>query len=76
MVSAISDDLGDIWRDLREGVDLYRLGYISAAAWHWRFHFLLHWGRHAVSAISALHAWLVENPGAMPSNNSPQARRP
>ncbi|MFZ5757128.1 MAG: DUF5063 domain-containing protein [Pseudomonadota bacterium] len=76
VVGAMSDDLSDIWRDLRGGVDLYRLGHVSAAAWHWRFHFLLHWGQHVVAASAALHAWLAENPGALPSNNSLQARRP
>lgn len=58
VVGAISDDLTDIWLDLRGGVLLYQEGHHLAAAWHWRFDFLHHWGRHAVSAISALHAWL------------------
>lgn len=73
VVGAISDDLTDIWLDLRGGVWLYQEGHHLAAAWHWRFHFMHHWGQHAVSAISVLHAWLAENPGAMPSNNSLKA---
>ncbi|MDA0242702.1 MAG: DUF5063 domain-containing protein [Chloroflexi bacterium] len=70
VVGSISDDLADIWRDLYSGVNLYSAGHQSAAAWHWRFHFLSHWGRHVVSAISALHVWLANNPSAMPSNSS------
>jgi Domain of unknown function (DUF5063) len=51
------DDLADIWRDLKEGLDVLTNRTASAevdAIWHWRFSFESHWGRHARSAITAL----------------------
>lgn len=80
-VGHIVDDLSDIYTDLRRGQLLHLRGHIDSAAWEWRFHFTVHWGRHAVDALRALHAWLAENPDVLPSNqtverDAPKAARP
>ncbi|MBN8732574.1 MAG: DUF5063 domain-containing protein [Acidobacteria bacterium] len=59
VVGLLSDDLADIWRDLKPGVEAIGGGtpdLIPDVVWHWRFSFETHWGHHAVSAIGALHA--------------------
>jgi len=53
----IADDLADIWRDLRNGLNrLEAGGQLSDIVWEWRFLFDVHWGAHAAEAIRALHA--------------------
>ena len=56
----ITDDLGDIYLDLKEGLLLYALSE-QAAVWHWRTTFGFHWGRHAASALHALHNYDPES---------------
>ena len=59
MVGSISDDLADIWRDLKAGlteIDSGKATSISDAVWHWRFSFETHWAQHAAGAIVALTA--------------------
>jgi len=51
----LSDDLLDIYHDLREGLALYDAGHPGAAGWQWRFHFEARWGAHAVDALRVLH---------------------
>lgn len=59
---ALSDDVLDIYGDLKRGLDLWDKGGTTerselriAAIWEWRFHFEIHWGRHAIDALRALH---------------------
>jgi len=52
----IGDDILDTYKDIREGVVLVAAGRPQEALWHWRFLHSVHWGRHAVSALAALHA--------------------
>lgn len=61
VVADLADDLADIWRDLKPGLQLFEAGHHSAAAWHWRFLFKIHWGHHAIGALYALHYWFAEN---------------
>jgi len=62
VVGSLSDDLSDIWRDLKEGLLQLDLGTESAvvdAVWAWRFGLEFHWGsHHSAHAIDALHALL------------------
>lgn len=44
-----------------EGLWYFEQRREAEAAWTWIFLFRTHWGRHAASAIGALHAWLVES---------------
>ena len=55
VAGSLSDDLLDIYVDLRRGLGLYDAGHAGAAAWEWRLHFDQHWGHHAVDALRALH---------------------
>ncbi len=56
---ALLDDIGDIYRDLSEGLFLYYEGHIAEAEWAMLDSFQTHWGRHASSAIHALHCWFA-----------------
>jgi len=51
---SLSDDIADIYRDLRDGLIPYDAGDSGEAAWNWRTDFESHWGRHAAHAIYAL----------------------
>jgi hypothetical protein len=53
----LADDLTDVYLDLRRGLALLDSGIEAAAAWEWRFSFGIHWGRHAVNALRALHCY-------------------
>ena len=56
---SLSDDLADVWRDLKVGLqamDGNALGGGTEAVWHWRFSFESHWVQHAAGAIAALSA--------------------
>lgn len=51
---SLTDDLVDIYRDLRRGLSL-AIGSLSDAVWEWKFSFETHWGNHATDAIRVLH---------------------
>jgi hypothetical protein len=55
VVGDVADDLADLYSDLIKGLWLLGRGHKMAAVWHWKFTFGCHWGRHAVSALRALH---------------------
>ena len=55
VVSDVVDDLLDIYLELKNGLATLEAVGWREAAWHWRESFVSHWGRHAVSALSALH---------------------
>jgi hypothetical protein len=60
VTGSLSDDLTDIYFDVKEG--LMRIsddGVVPAhVIWAWAFGLESHWGRHAVGAITALHSLL------------------
>lgn len=52
------DDLADIYRDLRHGLDLFNLGgtdAVAEATWEWRFGYENHWGAHLFRALTTVH---------------------
>lgn len=51
------DDFQDIYADVSSGLWLFDSGYPDAAIYSWREMFRLHWGKHAVSAMHALHSF-------------------
>lgn len=51
------DDFQDIYSELARGLWLYDHGHVEAAVFSWRFMLSAHWGRHAVSAMHALHSF-------------------
>jgi hypothetical protein len=55
----VGDDLMDIYRDVKEGLVLFDSGDENNAAWHWSFLHRIHWGRHAVGGLFALHCMHV-----------------
>jgi hypothetical protein len=55
VIGDIGDDLLDTYKDIRAGLLLFERGEITEALWHWAFLHRIHWGRHAVGAIFALH---------------------
>ena len=59
IAGSLSDDLADIWRDLKVGLlemDDSADAKSPNAVWHWRFSFDSHWAHHAAGAIGALNA--------------------
>ena len=60
VAGSLLDDLQDLYADLKSGMVLYDAGYLRGAAWHWRFHFTIHWGEHGTSAIRALY-WHIRH---------------
>lgn len=56
VVGELSDDLLDVYFDVRRGLELWDKDVPRAAPiWEWRFHFDVHWGDHAIDALRALH---------------------
>ncbi|HCX83218.1 MAG TPA: hypothetical protein DHV01_16680 [Rhodoferax sp.] len=55
----IGDDLLDTYKDIRAGLVLFDRGEVDDALWHWSFLHLIHWGRHAVGAMYALHCLAI-----------------
>ncbi len=56
----LHDDLADIYRDLETGYRMYQDGHIDSAVFHWKIRFRAHWGRHATSALYAMHCHVTE----------------
>ena len=57
----LSDDLADIYRDIKYGLLLFDAGHFSEAVWQWKFHFKIHWGRHLLSAQKVIYSWNFSN---------------
>lgn len=55
VVGSLSDDLLDVYRDIRGGLWSWEKNATANAIWEWRFSFESHWGDHAVDALRALH---------------------
>jgi hypothetical protein len=55
VAGSLSDDLLDVYRDVRRGLALWESPHDAAAIWEWRFSLESHWGDHAVDALRALH---------------------
>jgi hypothetical protein len=53
--SSLSDDIVDIYKDVKKGLILFDKNEHKEAIWQWKFSFDIHWGSHAVDAIRALH---------------------
>lgn len=55
VAGSLSDDVLDVYCDVRRGLQLFEEGHLASAAFEWRLHFDSHWGDHAVDALRALH---------------------
>ena len=56
----LADDLMDLYLDLKQGLLYFDAGRPAQAAFHWTFMYGVHWGRHATSALRALHCYLAD----------------
>lgn len=55
MTGSVSDDLADIWRDLKDALEADRQGAPwQEVVWQTRFDLQTHWGKHAVDVLRAL----------------------
>jgi hypothetical protein len=52
---SLSDDVLDVYSDVRRGLWFWERGDEVDAIWEWRFLLEAHWGDHAVDALRALH---------------------
>jgi hypothetical protein len=60
VTTSLSDDLDDIYADMRRGLEYYRIGTDNAvlrAALEWQIHFS-HWGEHVTGALKPLF-WIM-----------------
>jgi hypothetical protein len=60
---ALSDDLVDIYLDLKRGLNAWQPSKANDAVWEWVFGFRNHWGKHTVSALTAIHELLYVHVG-------------
>lgn len=56
VVGSLVDDLGDVYRDLAEGLTEWNGGRLNDAIWTWKFGYGTHWGRHATDALKTIWA--------------------
>jgi hypothetical protein len=56
-VGDLADDLLDIYTDIKGGLLYFAQGHPEQAVFHWQFTWGIHWGRHATSALRAMHCW-------------------
>ena len=59
----VGDDLLDTYKDVKRGELLFAAGAVTEALWHWSFLHRIHWGRHAVGALFAIHGLFVSKGG-------------
>ncbi len=57
----LSEDLADIYRDIKYGLRLFEAGHITEATWEWKFNFKIHWGRHLLDAQKVIYSWFSNN---------------
>jgi Domain of unknown function (DUF5063) len=56
-VGDLADDLLDIYADVKGGLAYFVTGHPVQAVFHWKFTWGIHWGRHATSALRAMHCF-------------------
>src|SRR5262249_15809828 len=64
ITSTLSDDLSDIYIDLKGPLILYE-SEIDAnqkeAIWQWKFNMQIHWGHHLVDALRPIHTLIYDH---------------
>ncbi|MGV3754727.1 MAG: DUF5063 domain-containing protein [Verrucomicrobiota bacterium] len=60
-IASLHDDLGDIYRDLMEGLDLCNQNHVGSACFYWSLTYRSHWGQHAVQALTAIELYRTTN---------------
>lgn len=69
VTGSLTDDVADIYHDIRAGLMKWDRGESGEALWEWRFHLEIHWGEHATGALRALHARAAWWDGAWPAGD-------
>lgn len=62
--TTLSDDLSDIYADLKRGLIKYDIGDKQdrdVAIWEWKFHMQIHWGQHAVGVLRPIHSLVYDH---------------
>ena len=62
---SLSDDILDIYKDVKEGLVLYEKGEELEALWQLKFSFHSHWMTHALDAMKTIHSLLREHYSAL-----------
>ncbi|HXR32287.1 MAG TPA: DUF5063 domain-containing protein [Verrucomicrobiae bacterium] len=59
---SLADDFADIYRDLKEQLNLSEAHEAQPEdnIWHWRVGYHSHWGKHAIDALRTIHFLLYE----------------
>jgi hypothetical protein len=60
VTGSLTDDVIDVYCDLKMGLDAFDAGHVEGAVWDWRFNFAHHWGHHAVDGLRALQRACVD----------------
>ena len=62
ILGSLSDDIADIYRDLKEGLVLSETHQSRPEdiVWEWRLLYYSHWGKHAIDALLVIHFRLQE----------------
>lgn len=53
---SLTDDILDIYKDVKRGIHLYEKDEYIEAVSEWKINFEIHWGSHAVDSIRVLHS--------------------
>jgi hypothetical protein len=59
--TTLSDDLSDIFIDLKGALTEFDSGRVDNAVWSWRFTLAGHCGDHIVDAMRAIHRHIYED---------------
>jgi hypothetical protein len=61
VTASLSDDLADIYRDIKHALLAYEKGKTEEAEDDLRRNFEIHWGQHAISALKAIRQYFENN---------------
>jgi hypothetical protein len=64
LLTHLSDDLADIYADLREPLEIFDRGgnnHLNEALWRWRFNIRGHCGDHLVDALRPIHRLVFDH---------------
>lgn len=78
LTCSLGDDLGDIYSDIKRGLNAWNDGehLRTEAIWEWAFNFEGHWGAHAAWAIGAIHSLVFSMPAFPWMGSEDQDRKP
>jgi hypothetical protein len=60
VLTALGNDLEDIYKNINDGLELYDAGSYQDALWTWQSLYYVHWGRHLSHAQTAIWQYLSQ----------------